>query len=100
MGSENKGIEGLDPAGMSRYFYDLFERLPRVGPGNIESTLKAYNMMADIPEQPLLLDIGCGPGGQTLDLARATDARITAFDLHPPFVEKLRSSLEREGLQD
>jgi SAM-dependent methyltransferase len=100
MGSETKRIEGLDPAGMSRYFFDLFERLPRVGPGNIESTLKAYNMMAGIPERPLLLDIGCGPGGQTLDLARATDARITAFDLHPPFVEKLRSALEREGFQD
>lgn len=90
----------MDPGGMSRYFFDLFERLPRAGPGNRETTLKAYNMLADIPEKPLLLDIGCGPGAQTLDLARATDARITAFDLHPPFVEKLRSALEREGLQD
>ena len=82
------------------YFMDLFERLPRGGPGNRESTLKALGMMTGLPSEPEALDIGCGPGAQTLDLARATNARITAFDLHDPFVHKLATALNVEGFSD
>ena len=49
------------------YFYELFEALPRGGPGDEESTRRAFNTIPNPPEQPFILDIGCGPGLKTLN---------------------------------
>ena len=75
-------------AGM-RYFYELFESLPRGGPGDDASTRRAWRIMAGVPPSPEILDVGCGPGMQTLELARLSKGRITALDNHRPFLDKL-----------
>lgn len=57
--------------------------------------------MKDLPSAPAILDIGCGPGMQTLDLARAArDAAITAVDTHPQFLAELERRAEAAGLAD
>ena len=53
-----------------KYFYELFEALPRGGPGDNKSTRKAFNTIPKQPGRPLILDIGCGPGAQTIELAK------------------------------
>ena len=55
--------------------------------------------MGALPERPLLVDVGCGPGAQTLDLAELIpDARIVAVDAHKPFLEELRRRIDAAGV--
>lgn len=80
------------------YFYELFGSLPRGGPGDNASTRKAWRMMTGVPPAPEILDVGCGPGMQTLELARLSKGRITALDNHQPFLDVLEREAERVGL--
>ena len=82
------------------YFYELFEALPRGGPGDNKSTKKAFNTIPKRPEQPLILDIGCGPGVQTIELAKLSNGRIIALDNHQAFLDKLTSNAKEEELLD
>lgn len=81
------------------YYYEVFESLPRCGPGENESTRRAFNMMSDLPAEPKVLDIGCGPGVQTLELARCVGGHIIALDNHQPFLNKLVQTALDEGLE-
>jgi ubiquinone/menaquinone biosynthesis C-methylase UbiE len=71
------------------YFYEIYEAIPRQGPGDRDSTLRALRLMPALSSGHRVLDIGCGTGAQTLDLARSTPARIVAVDNHEPFISRL-----------
>lgn len=82
-------------------FFEVHRELPREGPGNTESTLRALDLAGELAEAPVVLDIGCGPGMQTLDLARALPAaRFAAVDLHPRFLGAARRRLVSAGAAD
>ncbi|WP_455365919.1 class I SAM-dependent methyltransferase [Kaarinaea lacus] len=78
----------------------LYKGLSRLGPGNKESTVKALSLCKHLPAAPDILDIGCGTGAQTLDLASATTGNITAVDLIPDFLEQLNLRIEEKELQN
>ena len=78
---------------MEEIYYEIFEALPRQGPGDEQSTGKAFRKIRGLPENPEILDIGCGVGKQTLDLAKLTPGRITALDNHAGFLEILRKRI-------
>jgi len=82
------------------YFHELFEALPRGGPGDNSSTRKAFNNIPKRPEQPLILDIGCGPGVQTIELVKLSKGRIIALDNHQVFLDKLIRNAKEEELLD
>ena len=82
------------------YFYELFEALPRGGPGDNRSTRRAFNAIPKLPEQPLILDIGCGPGVQTIELARISKGTIIALDNHQAFLDKLMKKAKEKELLD
>lgn len=71
------------------YFFELFESLPRQGPGCEEATLEALRLLKHLPDHPAVLDIGCGNGIQTLTLARELKSKILAIDNHPPLLRHL-----------
>ncbi|MES9996148.1 methyltransferase domain-containing protein [Desulfovibrio aminophilus] len=76
----------------SDFLFEAHRNLPRQGPGDEASTLRALVLAGSLPEELHVLDLGCGPGMQTLVLARALPgARITAVDLHEPFLDELRA---------
>jgi ubiquinone/menaquinone biosynthesis C-methylase UbiE len=78
-------------------FWDIHSSLPREGPGNRESTARALGIAAP-PQRAQVLDIACGPGMQTLDLAELLpDAAICAVDRHEPFVKEAN---RRAALRD
>lgn len=81
-------------------FAEVHDDIPRGGPGNFESTRKALHMLAGLPQHPSVLDVGCGPGVQTLDLASLTDGPITAVDNHQHFLDRLRGTVAQRGLSD
>ena len=82
------------------YFYELFEALPRGGPGDKKSTRRAFNTIPKPPELPLILDIGCGPGVQTIELAKLSKGRIIALDNHQAFLDKLMEKAKEEEVSD
>jgi ubiquinone/menaquinone biosynthesis C-methylase UbiE len=48
-----------------------------------------------------ILDIGCGPGTQTMDLASASGrARIIGLDIHRAYLDQLRRRIRNEGASD
>lgn len=57
-------------------------------------------MLDDVPDCPQVLDVGCGPGAQTLVLARATRGTVTAVDVHQPFLDELMGRARAAGLAE
>lgn len=82
---------------MNDLFYEIFEDLPRQGPGDMESTKKALSMVDGLPPDPEILDIGCGVGKQTIDLACLTNGRILAVDNHEAFLKKLALNVKKSN---
>ena len=80
-------------------FFDIHKDLPRQGSGRDKYTQKAYDMIPKL-EQPLILDVGCGPGLQTIKLAKLSGGKIIAIDIHQPYLEQLRQSAEKEEVLD
>ena len=79
----------------------MHDGLPRLGPGNAESTLKALSCCHELPPSARILDVGCGTGSQTLTLAtELPGARITATDLFPKFLAQLKTEADRQGWPD
>jgi ubiquinone/menaquinone biosynthesis C-methylase UbiE len=87
-------MEGME------YFYELFESLPRCGPGDNKSTRRAFNTIPKPPGHPLVLDIGCGHGVQTIELAKISKGTIIALDNHQAFLNKLMKKAKEKELLD
>jgi ubiquinone/menaquinone biosynthesis C-methylase UbiE len=85
---------------LDEYFYELFENLPRQGPGDNESTRRALALMGTLPDAVRVLDIGCGSGTQTIELAKNVGGTITALDNHQAFLDELNRRATREGLSE
>jgi hypothetical protein len=51
-------------------FYEVFNNLPRQGPGDVCVSLDALKSIPFSNKEILMADIGCGTGFQTLYLAR------------------------------
>lgn len=83
---------------MEQIFFEIHSDNPREGPGSRESTHKAYGLLSDVHSKPDILDIGCGPGVQTLDLAKISDGRITAIDNYQPYIERLIDNIKNRNL--
>lgn len=81
-------------------FWEIHSELSREGPGDNESTRKAYRMLEGLPKNPRILDIGCGPGMQTIELAKLSSGQIVALDNHQPFLEQLKRSAEKVSVND
>lgn len=51
-----------------------------------------------LPEKPLILDAGCGPGEQTIDLAGLSDGIIYAVDIHDSMLNTLKARVIENNL--
>jgi len=80
-------------------FYQVFESLPRQGPGCTGATRKAYSYLPTLPKDAKILDIGCGSGTQTRDLSTLSSGTITAVDIHRPFIEAVSKMAKDEGME-
>ena len=71
-------------------FIEIHTGNPQAGPGDFESTARAFSMLNPLSVNPCVLDAGCGPGRQTEDLCRLSDGPITAVDMHQPFLDEVK----------
>ena len=83
---------------MEKLFFEVFESLPRQGPGSRSSAKRALDLCAGLPASPAVLDLGSGAGAQTFHLAELTTGTITAIDNHAPNIERLRAEVTERGL--
>lgn len=78
---------------------DLHKDDERQGPGNEAETLRALSLIETAHNDGLkIADIGCGSGASTMVLAQNTTANITAVDLFPEFLDKLKGHAQQLGL--
>ena len=61
----------------SPLFFELHSNLPREGPGD-DATTRSVLLSLGLPQAPKVLDIGCGPGAQSLVIARESGGTVTA----------------------
>jgi ubiquinone/menaquinone biosynthesis C-methylase UbiE len=62
-------------------------------------TRRAFQTLPKI-ENPHILDIGCGSGVPTIELAKLSDGEIIGMDINQSFLDKLNKKIEEEGFSD
>ena len=92
----------MDEEVMFTLMVDLHREGERQGPGSSEETLRALELTRlDVTAPLRAADIGCGTGASTLTLAkRLPNARITAVDLFPEFLDILTERAREAGCSD
>lgn len=100
----------MDPRETDVFFHEIFDpSLPRLGPGDEVSTLRALRTLypaesgqrrGDRPSPLRVLDIGCGNGAQTLVLADNLDGEILAVDIHQPYLDELDRRARAAGVAE
>lgn len=84
-----------------RLLIDLHKNAIRQGPGGDAETKMALSLAMIDRAAPLkIADIGCGTGASTLLLARLLNARITAVDFLPDFLEVLETNAKHMGVSE
>lgn len=81
-----------------KIFFEAHAGIPREGPGSNESTRRAFEKIPNLPKQPRILDIGCGPGAQTIQLAKLSNGHVIGVDNHQPFLDRLAERVRIENL--
>lgn len=84
---------------MNEAFFHLYSNLPRQGPGSAASTRQALGALPPLGDSPRVLDLGCGPGAQTLVLAEALQSPIVAVDNYQPYLDELAARSRAAGLE-
>ena len=95
---EFQRVERQYAVGEMSIFRELTEGLPRQAPGSASATLRALGLVRGLPEQPRILDVGCGPGAQTIELARATSGWLVAVDIRQRFLDELTERAAAAGV--
>ena len=79
--------------------HQIHKDMPRQGAGRNKYTQKAYEMIPRI-NKPKILDIGCGPGMQTIKLAKMSDGNVIGIDVFEQYLDQLRELIKKENLED
>ena len=67
--------------GLSKYTRKAFHKLPKL-------------------DRPYILDVGCGSGVPTMELARLSNGEIVGLDINQDLLDILARKIEKEGLSD
>jgi len=78
---------------------EVHKDMPRQGSGRNKYTQKAFEMIPKI-KQPKILDIGCGPGMQTIKLAKLSDGEVIGIDIFQQYLDQLQNLIDKENLQN
>ncbi|MBL7119723.1 MAG: methyltransferase domain-containing protein [Dehalococcoidia bacterium] len=67
--------------------------------GLAKYTRKAFGMTGKL-DKPRILDVGCGSGVPTMELARLSNAEVVGLDINQPLLDRLAGKIEKAGLSD
>lgn len=65
----------------------------------LEFSRQAFNMLPPI-DSPSILDLGCGSGAQSIELAKMSNGHITAIDIDIPALVLFQRKIKEKGLSD
>ena len=73
--------------------------LERQGPGDTNYSNHILSLIAELPTNPRIADIGCGTGAGTLFLADKFRSKVRAVDFSREFLNELISRAKQRGLE-
>ena len=62
-------------------------------------TRKAFHMLPEL-DKPRILDVGCGSGVPTMELASLSNGQIMGLDINQLLLDRLTRKIEKAGLSD
>ena len=65
----------------------------------LKYTRKAFRMLPQM-DKPRILDVGCGSGIPTLELARLSQGEVIGIDIDQPALDKFTRKIKEAGLND
>jgi ubiquinone/menaquinone biosynthesis C-methylase UbiE len=65
----------------------------------LKYTRKAFRMLPQL-DKPRILDVGCGSGVPTMELARLSNGEVIGLDIDQGLLDVLRGNVEEAGLSD
>jgi len=66
----------------------------------LKYTRKAFRMLPKFHNPPRILDIGCGSGVPTMELARLSEGEVIGIDIDQPALDKLIKKTGKAGFSD
>lgn len=84
---------------LNELFFEIHRDIPRQGPGRNRYTRQAYEMLPPL-ERPRILDIGCGPGQPTMELARLSGGEVVGIDVYQQYLDQLQEAIDAAGVGD
>ena len=78
---------------------EIYDDLQFASQARLRYTVKAFRMIPRLT-RPNILDIGCGQGGPTLELAKLSNGQVFGLDNDLPSLERLKVKIEVTGLSD
>lgn len=77
----------------------LHATLRRASPTRLGFTRQAFHLLPEL-DNPLILDVGCGVGGPTLELVRLSGGIVIGLDIDQAALDELALAAEEGGLSD
>jgi SAM-dependent methyltransferase len=84
---------------LNELFFEIHRDLPREGSGRDRYTRRAFEMLPPLAA-PRDLDIGCGPGAPTMEVARISGGEVIGIDIHQQYLDQLQARIDDVGLGD
>lgn len=81
------------------FLIELYKDLPKMGAGSPE-TIRNVVSMLELPTNPTILDVGCGTGMTSIELAKISRGKVVALDLIQDYLDVLRERAEKQGVSD
>jgi cyclopropane fatty-acyl-phospholipid synthase-like methyltransferase len=81
-------------------FFSIYEKILRQGPGDNNSTVRALKTFMDLPQDTRILEVGCGTGVQSIELAKnlGLESEVWATEMHSPFIDILNNKIKKENI--
>jgi SAM-dependent methyltransferase len=84
---------------MAQVHSEIYEALVRASSARLAFTRRAFRLLPQL-DHPRILDVGCGRGGPTLELARLSNGEVIGLDIDRTALDELSAAIEEHKLSD
>ncbi len=80
-------------------YHELHNNIIKERPGRLDYVDKAFQILPKL-DKPTILDIGCGAGEPTIELAKLSNGMVTGIDIDQKALDKFELKVKEQGLTD
>ncbi len=81
------------------FLAELYKDLPKLGTGSPATIRKVFGKL-QLGPNPTILDVGCGTGMSSIELAKLSQGKILSLDINPTYLEILEEKAKEQNLSD